>query len=127
MLTRAFKGLVLGSEGVHDNLTNQFNSIISTNDCTAFEKQLTQAENMMKVYYNREGVSREVAESEAFNHLLVYKVRDYKKSEGRYFFHVELANLFIRESIKKTLDFKYHLKKVFNGFPVSVDSPIFFA
>jgi hypothetical protein len=107
-----------------DGLTNQFNSIVD-NDCQAFESHLAEAENKMQVYYNREGVTREVAESAAFNHLLVYKVQETKGDEGRYFFHMELANLFIRAAVKRA-DFKYFLNKIYNGYSVGVSSPIFF-
>jgi hypothetical protein len=110
-----------------ESLTNQFNSIIDTNDCKAFEVTLAEAERNMLVYYNRNGVSRAVAESQAFNHLMVYKVRNSNESEGRYFFHIELANLFIRAAAKTRKDCKYHLKKVFNGFSVCVTSPLFFS
>ena len=109
-----------------DGLTNQFNSIIDSNDCKAFESKLTEAENKMLIYYNKDGVSKEVAESDAFNHLLVYKVRNTKESEGRYFFHIELANLFIRSAIKKSLDIKHQLSKIFNGYSSSVESLLFF-
>lgn len=109
-----------------EGLTNQFNSIVD-NDCKAFEFHLKEAENRMQVYYNREGVTREIAESPAFNHLMLYKVQATKESEGKYFFHMELANLFIRATLKKTVDFKYSLNKIYNGYSVCITSPIFFA
>jgi hypothetical protein len=109
-----------------DGLTNQFNSIVGE-DCKAFELHLEEAENRMEVYYNKAGVSRAVAESAAFNHLMVYKVQATKESEGKYFFHIELANLFIRAAVKQTTDFKYFLNKIYNGYSVSISSPIFFA
>jgi hypothetical protein len=109
-----------------EGLTNQFNSI-GNNDCQAFEVHLAEAENRMRVYYNREGVTRKVAESAAFNHLLVYQVQATIESEGRYFFHMELANLFIGAAVKKTTDFKYFLNKIYNGYSVGVSTPMFFA
>jgi hypothetical protein len=108
-----------------DDLTTQFNSIID-GDYKVFDSRLLDAENRILSYYSKDGVTREVAESAAFNHLLVYKVRDANQSEGRYFFHIELANLFIRAAIKKTADFKYHLKKIYNGYSMCVTSPLFF-
>jgi hypothetical protein len=58
---------------------------------------------------------------------MIYKVQDAKESEGKYFFHIELANLFIRAAIKQTTDLKYFLHKIYNGYSVSISSPIFFA
>jgi hypothetical protein len=110
-----------------ENLTSQFNSIIDSNACKAFELTLAEAERNMLVYYNCQGVSKKVAESQAFNHLMVYEVCNSKESEDRYFFHIELANLFIRAAAKTRKDCKYHLKKVFNGFSVCVTSPLFFS
>src|SRR3989337_3354795 len=106
-----------------DGLTNQFKSILGT-DCKAFEITLGEAENNMLVYYNRYGVNKDVAESELYNHLLVYKVQPTNESESRYFFHLDLANLFIRAAITKTLDYKYRLNKIYNGYSVAVTSPL---
>jgi hypothetical protein len=110
-----------------DGLTNQFNSIIGGNNCKAFEATLGEAENNMLVYYNRDGVNKDVAESELYKHLLVYKVQPTNESESRYFFHLDLANLFIRAAISKTLDYKYRLNKIYNGYSVAVTSPLFLA
>jgi hypothetical protein len=109
-----------------EGLTAQFNSIKGSNNCKAFEVRLREAENNMLVYYNRDGVSKDIAESIVFNHLILYKVQPINESEAKYFFHLELANLFIRASVKKTLDIKHHLSKIFNGYSVAVTSPLFF-
>lgn len=108
-----------------DALTKQFNSLVE-NDCKAFEIGLSDTERKMKLFYNKDGVSKLTADSDCFNHLMVYKVRNVNESEGRYFHHIELANLFIRTLMKKTGDTKYQLSKIFNGYSVCVDSPIFF-
>jgi hypothetical protein len=107
-----------------DGLTNQFKSIIGK-DCKAFEITLGEAEDNMLVYYNRDGVNKDVAESKLYKHLLLYKVQPTNESESRYFFHLDLANLFIRSGISKTLDYKYRLNKIYNGYSVAVTSPLF--
>lgn len=102
-------------------LTKEFDSIVG-NDCQIFEEKLADSEKNMEVYYNKNSVR-----VNADNSRLVYAVRNINESEGRYFYHVELANLFIRDQIKKTADIKHHLSKIFNGYSVVVESPIFSA
>src|SRR5687767_4638775 len=76
-----------------EGLTNQFKSILGT-DCKAFEITLREAENSILLYYNRDGVNKDIAESQSYKHLLVYKVQPTNECESRYFFHLDLANLF---------------------------------
>lgn len=106
-------------------LTKEFNSLIE-NDSKAFEMKLSDVEKNIELFYNREGVSKSIAESEALNHLMVYSVCNIKESEARYFYHLELANIFIRDRLKLTKDVRFNLCKVFNGYSVVVTSPLFF-
>ena len=106
-------------------LTKEFNSLLE-NDSKAFEIKLSDAEKNIELFYNREGVSKSIAESDALNHLMVYSVCNIKESEARYFYHLELANIFIRDRLKSTKDVRFNLCKVFNGYSVVVTSPLFF-
>jgi len=106
-------------------LTNEFNALIGK-DSKAFEIKLSDAEKNIELFYNQEGVSKSIAESEALNHFIVYSVCNIKESEPRYFYHLELANLFIRNRSKSIKDVRFNLSKVFNGYSVAVNSPLFF-
>lgn len=106
-------------------LAKEFNALVGL-DCKAFEVRLSNAEKNISLFYNRQGVSRSVAESEALNHLMVYSVRNIKDSEARYFYNLELANLFIRDLSKSSDEVRLNLSKVFNGYSVPVTSPLFF-
>lgn len=106
-------------------LESQFENI-KEEDSLPFEQRLIRTEENLNLYYNKDGVSKEVAESDDYNHLIVYKVQNVNELEARYFYNIELANLFIGNLAKKIVDFKYHLSKVFDGYAVSVNSPMFF-
>jgi hypothetical protein len=103
-----------------EGLTKEFNAIVGQ-DCKVFEARLAEVERVIDVYYNKDGVRVNPDKSR-----MVYSVRNANETEGRYFFYVELANLYIREQIKKTINAKYYLSKIFNGYSVIVESPIFF-
>jgi len=105
-----------------DALTKEFNSIIG-NNCKAFEARLSVIERRIELYYNKEGVWKSKAESEILNHLMVYAVRDRNELESRYFYHLELANLFIKNHPKNA---NYNLSKIYNGYSVVVNTPFFF-
>lgn len=89
-------------------LTKEFNDLME-NDSQTFEIKLSDAEKNIELFYNREGVSKFIAELEALNHLMVYSVCNIKESEARYFYHLELANIFIRDRLKSTSDIRFSL------------------
>lgn len=105
-----------------DALTKEFNSIIGNNS-KAFEARLGVIERRIELYYNREGIDRAKAESDTLNHLMVYVVRNNNDVESRYFYHLELANLFIKDHPRNT---DYRLSKIYNGYSVEVKTPVFF-
>lgn len=106
-------------------LTKEFNGILGNNS-NAFESKLRDAEETLDVYYNKNGVSRLTAESDLFNHFILYSVQDKNESEAHYFYHLELANLFITNTFKGKPFINYLLKKVYNGYSEAVTSPIFY-
>jgi len=103
-----------------EGLTKEFNAIVGP-DCKVFEERLDATEKEMEIYYNKNGVRINADKSR-----MVYLVRNTNESDGRYFYYVELANLYIRELMQKTTNAKYHLSKIFNGYAVVVESPVFF-
>jgi hypothetical protein len=104
-----------------EGLTKEFNAIGELN-YKVFEVRLAAIEREIEVYYNKDGIRINGDVSR-----MVYSVRHANESDGRCFYYIELANLYIREQVKKMINAKYYLSKIFNGYSVVVESPIFFA
>lgn len=102
-----------------DGLIKEFDAIVGE-DCEVFEARLAAIEREIEVYYNKNGVRINADKSR-----MVYAIRNSNEADGRYFYCVELANLYIREQIEKTIDIKHHLSKIFNGYSVIVETQLF--